>query len=154
MKERAVDIEMKLENPEPSEVIEGFNGAQFKVSYPKWREFKNSSHAKPFIACLDRNSAEWSMHEVKTKTKRKVEEALANGGIDEAMTATGLSQSQVYKYRNEIRKETTKLNKDEMAKADRHGISRQLKQHNRQEAEKIVAVKVKKGEYKADDFPF
>ena len=153
MKERAVDIEMKLENPEPSEVIEGFNGAQFKVSYPKWREFKNSSHAKPFIACLDRNSAEWSMHEVKTKTKRKVEEALANGGIDEAMTATGLSQSQVYKYRNEIRKETTKLNKDEMAKADRHGISRQLKQHNRQEAEKIVVTKLKRGELK-DDFPF
>jgi len=155
MKERAVDIEMKLENPEPVEKIEGFTGAQFKVSYPKWREFKNSSHAKPFIACLDRNSAEWSMHEVKTKTKRKVEEALANGGIDEAMTATGLSQSQVYKYRSQIRKETTKLNKEDLAKNRKVGkLAPFTKKHNRQEAEKIVLAKAKKGEYKADDFPF
>jgi len=152
MKERAVDIEMKLENPEPNEVIEGQDGAQFKVSYPKWREFKNSSHAKPFIACLHRNTADWSMHEVMTKTKRKVENALANGGVDEAMTATGLSKSQVYKYRNEIRKETTKLNKEENSKT-RFKLSPQLKKHNRQEAEKIIEAKLGKGELK-DEIPF
>ena len=152
MKERAVDIEMKLENPEPNEVIEEQDGAQFKVSYPKWREFKNSSHAKPFIACLHRNTADWSMHEVMTKTKRKVENALANGGVDEAMTATGLSKSQVYKYRNEIRKETTKLNKEENSKT-RFKLSPQLKKHNRQEAEKIIEAKLGKGELK-DEIPF
>jgi len=154
MKERAVDIEMKLENPEPNEVIEGFNGAQFKVSYPKWREFKNSSHAKPFIACLDRNSAEWSMHEVKTKTKRKVEAALANGGIKEAMTATGLSESQVYKYRKEIGQETRRLNKEELSKNRKIGVLAPFtKKHNRQEAEKIVLAKARKGELK-DEIPF
>ena len=35
MKERSVDIEIKLERPDKEEFIEGYDGAQFKVSFPK-----------------------------------------------------------------------------------------------------------------------
>lgn len=151
MKERAVDVEMKLELPDPAEMIEGKNGAQFKVSFPKWREFANSAWATPFIACLDRHHGSWSIHEVMKKTKRDVKEALANGGIKEAMTATGLSESQVYKYRKEISKETRKLNEQSSWSHRKVGKAPAFtKKHNRQEAEKIVAAR-HKGEEKKND---
>ena len=152
MKERAVDIEMKLELPEANEMIEGEDGAQFKVSFPKWREFGNSAWATPHIQCLNRHSAEWSTHAVKGKKAREVEEALAKGDVKEAMTATGLSQAQVYRYKKEIRKETMRLNKEEQNQT-RFKLPAFTKKHNRQEAEKIVATKIDKGELK-DDFPF
>ena len=78
-KERAVDVEIKLEVPEPKERIEGYTGAQCKVSFPKWREWGNSGYSIPFIACLDRNSFEWSTHAVKGKTKRSIEKAFKDG---------------------------------------------------------------------------
>ena len=143
MKERAVDVEMKLELPEDKEKITGKDGAQFVVSFPKWREFANSAWATPFIACLNRNHGTWSIHEVMKKTKRVVRDALANGGIEDAMKATGLSESQVYKYRKEIAKETRQLNKDDQAKT-RFKIDKRLKDHNRKEAEKIVAARHEK----------
>jgi hypothetical protein len=138
MKERAVDVEMKLELPDPAEMIKDKDGAQFKVSFPKWREFANSAWATPFIACLDRNFGTWSIHEVMKKTKRDVKEALANGGIKEAMTVTGLSESQVYKYRKEIAKETRKLNDNDKFSHRKSGkLPSFTRKHNRQEAEKI-----------------
>ena len=85
------------------------------------------------------------------KTKRDVKEALANGGIKEAMTATGLSESQVYKYRKEIAKESRELNKK--AAWSGRKISKLptfTKKHNRQEAEKIVAARHNEQEKKDD----
>ena len=105
-KERAVDVEIKLEVPEPKERIEGYTGAQCKVSFPKWREWGNSGYSVPFIATLDRNSFEWRTHAVKGKTKRNIEKSFkGGGGVKEAMQKTGLSQAQVYRAKAELRKE-------------------------------------------------
>ena len=68
------------------------------------------------------------------------------------MTATGLSQAQVYRYKKEIRNETRKLNKEEQSHT-RFKLPTYTKKHNRQEAEKIVATKIEKGELK-DEIPF
>jgi hypothetical protein len=111
MKERAVDIEIKLERPEKEEFLEKYSGAQFKVSFPKWREFANSIYAKPFIATLDRDSHEWRTHEILKKTKRIVKDLLNTGSdIEETMKAAKLSKAQVYRYKKEIKKETAALN--------------------------------------------
>ena len=145
MKERAVDVEIKLELPDPKEQVEGQDGAQFKVSFPKWREYGNSAWATPFIACLNRHHCTWSIHTVMKKKAREVEEALAKGGIDAAMKETGLSQAQVYRYRNEIKQETRKLNKKDQS-GQRFKLAAFTKKHNRQEAEKIVAARYKEKE--------
>jgi len=111
MKERAVDIEIKLERPEKEEFLEKYSGAQFKVSFPKWREFANSIYAKPFIATLDRDSHEWKTHEILKKTKRKIKDLFDSGDdIETTMQKSGLSQAQVYRYKKEIKEETAALN--------------------------------------------
>ena len=124
------------------EFIEGYDGAQFKVSFPKWREFANSDYAKPFIATLDRNSHEWKYHEIMKKTKRQVKNALENSNFDikAAMAATGLSQAQVYKYSKAIRKETKSLN------GSKHKLSARTKKANKEIAEKKVIDQIKQNE--------
>ena len=144
MKERSVDIEIKLERPDKEEFIEGYDGAQFKVSFPKWREFANSDYAKPFIATLDRNSHEWKYHEIMKKTKRQVKSALenSNNDIKAAMSATGLSQAQVYRYMKEIRSETKSINNGfQYRKAGK--LSTRLKKENKEIAEKKVIDLIK-----------
>ena len=142
MKERAVDIEIKLERPDQEEYIDGYNGAQFKVSFKKWREFDNSDYAKPFIATLDRNNHEWKCHEILKKTKRQVKNALENSNFDikAAMEATGLSQAQVYRYMKEVRKETKSLN------GSKHKLSARTKKANKEIAEKKVIDQIKQNE--------
>ena len=145
MKERAVDVEIKLELPDPKEKVDGQDGAQFKVSFPKWREYGNSAWATPFIACLNRHHCTWSIHTVMKQKAREVKEALAKGGIDEAMKVTGLSQAQVYRYNKEVRAEAKKLNKNSVNRKVGK-VSARVKLHNRQEAEKIVAARHKEKE--------
>ena len=156
-KERAVDLEMKLDIPEDKEKIEGQTGAQFKVSFPKWREFAHSPQATPFIACLNRSTCQWSVHNVSKKTKRIVEKAFkSGGGVKEVMTATGLSQAQVYRYKSEIRKETMRMNKEDQSNT-RFKLHARTKEANRQEAEKVIAAKLAKGEIKEkekEELPF
>ena len=145
MKERAVDVEIKLERPDKDEFLEGYNGAQFKVSFPKWREFNNSQYAKPFIATLDRNNHEWKCHEILKKTKRTVKNALesSKGSIKVAMERTGLSQAQVYRYMKEIREETTQRNKADLSRSRKIGkLSASVKKANRELAEKKVLEKI------------
>ena len=69
---------------------------------------------------------------------REVKEALAKGGIDEAMKVTGLSQAQVYRYNKEVKQTAKKLNSNSV---DRKvgKISARVKKHNREEAEKYIA---------------
>ena len=146
MKERAVDIEIKLDIPDKDERIKDKSGAQFKLSFEKWREFNNSSYATPFIATLDRTSHKWETHEIMKKTKRKVAAALKGGGdIKAAMASTGLSQAQVYRYKKEIDKEVRTLNKKDKLNGGGGSLSEQryLKDLNRIEAEKIIAEKHK-----------
>ena len=145
MKERAVDVEIKLELPDPKEKVDGQDGAQFKVSFPKWREYGNSAWATPFIACLNRHHCTWSIHAVMKQKAREVREALAKGGIDEAMKVSGLSQAQVYRYNKEVKQEAKKLNSNSV---DRKvgKVSARVKKHNKEEAEKIVAARYKEKE--------
>jgi len=140
MKERAVDIEIKLERPDKEEFLEGYNGAQFKVSFPKWREFNNSDYAKPFIATLDRSTSEWRCHDIMKKTKRVVKDALekSNGDIKAAMAATGLSQAQIYKYTKKINEEKRTLN------SSKFKVPAFTRKANKVIAEKKVLEEIKK----------
>ena len=149
MKERAVDIEIKLDIPDKDERIFDKTGAQFKISFEKWREFNNSKHAAPFIATLDRKSHKWETHEIMSKTKRKVKAALngSGGDVKVAMAATGLSQPQVYKYKKEINQETKRLNKaDEWGHRKAGKIPNYVKKANREQAERNIVNKHNKKE--------
>ena len=144
MKERAVDIEIKLDVPDKDEKIESKTGAQFKLSFEKWREFNNSSYTTPFIATLDRHHHRWETHEIMKKTKRKVAAALngSGGDVKAAMAATGLSQAQLYRYKKEIDKEHKLLNK----KSNGGGSlseQRKVRDANRSIAEQKIAEKYK-----------
>jgi hypothetical protein len=146
MKERAVDIEVKLERPDKDEYLDGYTGAQFKVSFPKWREFANSQHAAPFIATLDRNTHEWKTHDILKKTKRKVKNALetSGGDIKATMEATGLSQAQVYRYMKDINSQTRELNKKDYQGHKRGFVSASTKTRIRKHNRAIVEEKVLK----------
>ena len=147
MKERSVDIEVKLERPDKEEFLEGYSGAQFKVSFPKWREFANSKWSKPFIATLDRNTHEWKTHEIIKKTKRLVKNALeqSGGDIKAAMAATGLSQPQVYRYAKEINAKVRELNKKEFNGHKVLGSSAKdrIRKHNRKLVEQDILNQLK-----------
>ena len=85
-------------------------------------------------------------YDKKKKTKApskdgvRVREALAKGGIDEAMKVSGLSQAQVYRYNKEVKQEDKKLNSKSV---DRKvgKVSAQVKKHNREEGTKRVQHK-------------
>jgi putative DNA primase/helicase len=64
VKERSVDLEIKLSRPEEEEEIENHTGAQMKVEFKKWREFMFTDYSKSFIATLDRDSAVWKVHKI------------------------------------------------------------------------------------------
>ena len=155
MKERSVDIEVKLERPDKDEYLEDHSGAQFKVSFPKWREFANSSYAKPFIATLDRDTHEWKTHEILTKTKRKVLDALTKSGddIDKTMEATGLSKAQIYRYKKEIAKETTALNAEtNFANRKTGKLSSRARAGNREIATQKVLEKINQSKTNGVDY--
>ena len=155
MKERSVDIEVKLERPDKDEYLEDHSGAQFKVSFPKWREFANSSYAKPFIATLDRDTHEWKTHEILTKTKRKVLNALTKSGddIDKTMEATGLSKAQIYRYKKEITKETTALNAEtNFANRKTGKLSSRARAGNREIATQKVLEKINQSKTNGVDY--
>jgi len=67
MKERPVDLEIKLSEPDKDERLDLNNQTQFKVEFKKWREFNYTEHSKPFLVSVARDSFKWSWHDVNTK---------------------------------------------------------------------------------------
>jgi len=70
-KERPVDMEIKLSEPEKWERQEIPNATQIKVEFRKWREFNYTAHSKPFLVSVARDSFKFSCHEIKHKKKEK-----------------------------------------------------------------------------------
>ncbi len=75
MKERPVDLEIKLSEPDKNERLDLNDETQIKVEFRKWREFNYTTHSKPFIVSVTRHTFKWSWHEVKSKKDTEKERA-------------------------------------------------------------------------------
>jgi len=113
MKERSVDVEVKLDSPDPKERKKGVRGTQIKFTFMKWREFDFTEHSKSFVAVCDRDTGKWD-HYIPTKKtiKRLAVEYWLDNGYDsydeEAMKKHDeypISSSQFYKILAKIAEE-------------------------------------------------
>jgi len=67
MKERSVDLEIKLSEPDNDQKLDLPNETQIVINFKKWREFNYTEHSKSFLASVSRHSFKWSWHELKGK---------------------------------------------------------------------------------------
>jgi len=72
MKERSVDIEIKLSEPSQDQRLD-INETQMVVEFKKWREFNYTEHSLPFLASVSRHTAKWSCHKLEKKKNKKEE---------------------------------------------------------------------------------
>ena len=113
MKERSVDVELKLDSPDPKERKKGVRGTQIKLTFMKWREFDFTEHSQSIVAVCDRDTGKWDYYKPTKKTKKRlaVEYWLENGYEsydEEAMKKHDeypISQSQFYKILEKIKEE-------------------------------------------------
>ena len=126
IKERSIDIDMKLSTPEDNEAVpnmaEGYT--QMKIEFLKWREHMNTSASTPRIAVIQRSSNEWSLHPLFDKTKRRIAELLEKGKSPEEIIKSnegikGFSKANVYKCLKQLNKKEEK--KDAVNKQDTNG---------------------------------
>jgi KaiC/GvpD/RAD55 family RecA-like ATPase len=75
MKERPVDLEIKLSEPEKDERLELDDTTQIKVEFKKWREFNHTKHATAFIASVSRLSFKWSWNPLTSRKDTAKEKA-------------------------------------------------------------------------------
>ena len=115
IKERSIDIDMKLSTPEDNEAVpnmaEGYT--QMKIEFLKWREHMNTSASTPRIAVIQRSSNEWSLHPLFDKTKRRIAELLEKGKSPEEIIKSnegikGFSKANVYKCLKQLNKKEEK----------------------------------------------
>ena len=126
IKERSIDIDMKLSTPEDNEAVpnmaEGYT--QMKIEFLKWREHMNTSASTPRIAVIQRSSNEWSLHPLFDKTKRRIAELLEKGKSPEEIIKSnegikGFSKANVYKCLKQLNKKEEK--KDAVNKQNTNG---------------------------------
>ena len=106
IKERSIDIDMKLTTPDEKTVIEEYedNHTQMTISFLKWREHMNTHHSKERTAIINRTTGSWLLFPKLSKTQRKVYQLLKDGYtataiIDyfKAKNTEGMSKANVYK---------------------------------------------------------
>ena len=106
IKERSIDIDMKLTTPDEKTVIEEYedNHTQMTISFLKWREHMNTHHSKERTAIINRTTGSWLLFPKLSKTQRKVYQLLKDGYtataiIDyfKAKKTDGMSKANVYK---------------------------------------------------------
>jgi putative DNA primase/helicase len=110
MKERPVDLEIKLSEPDKDERLDLNNQTQFKVEFKKWREFNYTEHSEPFLVSVARDSFKWSWHDVNTKKETEKELAFKYWFIENNIGVWSqdmkdheehsISKSMFYKLRN------------------------------------------------------
>ena len=111
IKERSIDIDMKLEEPDEKTSLEEYDEEGFTqmiMDFPKWREHKNTFHSKKRIAVIQRATGNWSTFPMLTKTQRKIFTALKEGKKAEDIidpTKEGMSKANVYKTIKILKKE-------------------------------------------------
>ena len=102
IKERSIDIDMKLETPDEKTMIEEIEEGhtQMQIEFLKWREHMNTFHSKKRIAVINRSTGQWEIFPMLNKTQRSVYAELMKGKkADEIINPTkdGFSKANVYK---------------------------------------------------------
>jgi KaiC/GvpD/RAD55 family RecA-like ATPase len=67
MKERSVDLEIKLSEPDKDQKLNLKDETQIVIQFKKWREFNYTEHSKSFLASVARHTSKWSWHELNNK---------------------------------------------------------------------------------------
>jgi len=131
IKERSIDIDMKLEVPDEKNMIEEKEEGhtQMLMKFKKWREHKNTWHSKERIAVLSRSSGLWDIFPMLTKTQRSVMLKLKEGKTaDEIIKSQkgidGFSKANVYKIKNMLIKEG--VIKDEVGRQTIDGKTKEI----------------------------
>ena len=114
MKERSVDIEIKLSEPTKDQRLDR-DETQMVVEFKKWREFNYTEHSRPFLASVSRHTAKWSWHYLKKKANPKeesfnywyIKEGVRKWSEDMKDHPTySISKAQFYEYRTRKDAET------------------------------------------------
>ena len=109
IKERSIDIDMKLVTPDEKTLVEEYedNHTQMSIEFLKWREHMNTFHSKKRIAIINRTTSTWLIVPMLSKTQRKIWKLLDKGKTAEQIieagkdkngkSAEGMSKANVYK---------------------------------------------------------
>lgn len=101
IKERSIDIDMKLETPDEKTIIEELEEGhtQMSIEFLKWREHMNTFHSKKRIAVIERAKGSWQIFPMLNKTQRFIFKALKEGKKPEDIISVkeGMSKANVYK---------------------------------------------------------
>ncbi len=105
IKERSIDIDMKLTTPDEKTSVEEFDQdghTQMIIEFLKWREHMNTWHSRPRIAVISRAIGRWSIWPMLTKVQRTILSDLKRGLdahqiIAEHKKEAGFSKANVYK---------------------------------------------------------
>ena len=101
IKERSIDINMKLSQPDEKTIIEEREEGhtQIIMEFLKWREHMNTFHSKKRIAVLSRSTGKWEIFPMLNKTQRSIyQQLLAGKKADDIISAKeGMSKANVYK---------------------------------------------------------
>jgi len=101
IKERSIDIDMKLTTPDEKTSLEEFEEGhtQICIEFLKWREHMNTFHSKKRIAVIERATGSWQIFPHLTKTQRSIYLQLKQGkkADDIISLKEGMSKANVYK---------------------------------------------------------
>ena len=101
IKERSIDIDMKLTTPDEKTSLEEFEEGhtQICIEFLKWREHMNTFHSKKRIAVIERATGSWQIFPHLNKTQRSIYLQLKQGKKAEDIISVkeGMSKANVYK---------------------------------------------------------
>ena len=102
VKERSIDIDMKLTTPDEKTALEEFEEGytQISIEFLKWREHMNTWHSKKRISVIKRSSGNWNIYPCLNKTQRSIMLSLKEGKTPEEIINSkvkGMSKANVYK---------------------------------------------------------
>ena len=94
IKERSIDIDMKLTTPDEKTSVEEYeeNHTQMSIEFLKWREHMNTFHSKKRIAIINRTTGKWITVPMLTKTQRSIWKLLDKGQTPEQIITAGVNQ--------------------------------------------------------------
>ena len=101
IKERSIDIDMKITTPDEKTIIEEFEEGhtQMQIEFLKWREHMNTFYSKKRIAVLSRSTGLWQVFPMLNQTQRSIYKQLMAGKTEKEIICAkeGMSKANVYK---------------------------------------------------------
>jgi hypothetical protein len=91
IKERSIDIDMKLTTPDEKTIVEEYeeNHTQMSIEFLKWREHMNTFHSKKRIAIINRTTGKWLIVPMLNQTQRKIWKLLEKSKTPEQIIEAG-----------------------------------------------------------------